>query len=128
MSDSEGVRLELTPGALEVVTAMQERVAAVAEEYGEGSPEHVEILKSLASALARVLELGGRITKDDELSLFGASYIAYGVILHPRAKAAGRTPFSEPGRFTASRPRLTTGPSPAGRGRLTLALGQAKDR
>jgi hypothetical protein len=83
MSD-EGTRIEMTPGALDAVTAMQQRVGAVAGEYGEGSPEHVEILDSLVTALATLLRLGGRITKDDDLSLFGASYIAYGVIFFPR--------------------------------------------
>jgi hypothetical protein len=75
-------RLELTPGALQVLSAMEQRAAAVAQEYGECSPEHVEMLRSLVNVLGHMLRLGGRITKDGELSLFGASFIAYGVIFH----------------------------------------------
>jgi hypothetical protein len=51
MSDTEGQQLDLTPGALQVIAAMQARVAAVAAEYGEHSPEHAEIADSLANAL-----------------------------------------------------------------------------
>jgi hypothetical protein len=82
-------RLELTDGALQVIGAMERRVAEVAQEYGELSPEHVEIMQSLVSALAHVFRLGGRITKDDELSLFGASFIAYGVIFHRHRRKDG---------------------------------------
>jgi hypothetical protein len=35
---------------------------------------------------------GRRITKDDELSLFGASYIAYGVIFQPRREGGRAEP------------------------------------
>jgi len=86
MSETEGRRLELTPGALEVVAAMQRRVAAVADEYGEGSAEHVEIQGSVMNALAGMIRLGGRITKDDELSLLGVSFITYGVVFFPHRK------------------------------------------
>ena len=82
MAESEDRRLELTPGALKVITAMEQRIARVALEYGKHSPEHVEML-GLVSSLATMLRLGGRITPEDELSLFGASFIAYGVIFHP---------------------------------------------
>ncbi len=86
MSETEDRRLELTPGALQVVAAMQARVAAVADEYGEESPEHVEMLESLVDALAGMVRLGGRITRDDELSLLGVSFITYGVVFFPHRK------------------------------------------
>src|SRR6266545_4364255 len=84
MSDEQDRHIELTPAALQVISAMHQRVAAIGDEYGQESSEHVEALKSLLDALVRVLRLGGRITKEDELSLFGASFIAYGVIFFPR--------------------------------------------
>jgi hypothetical protein len=84
MSEEQDRHLEITPAALQVISAMQQRVAAIGDEYGQESSEHVEALKSLLDALVRVLRLGGRITKEDELSLFGASFIAYGVIFFPR--------------------------------------------
>jgi len=82
-------RLELTPGALSVISAIEQRLAAVADEYGYNSPEHIEMLDSLVRALGHMLRLGGRITKDDELSLFGASFIAYGVIFHRQRRKDG---------------------------------------
>jgi hypothetical protein len=84
MSDEKDRELVLTPAALKVIEAMQQRVAAIGDEYGQESSEHVEALKSLLAALVQVFRLGGRITKEDELSLFGASFIAYGVVFFPR--------------------------------------------
>ena len=89
---AEGTQLEMTPAALRVITAMQQRVATVALEYGEESAEHVEMLRSLVSVLVSLLRLGGRITWDDELSLFGSSFIAYGVIFHPNRSGDQRDP------------------------------------
>lgn len=90
MSESNGRQLDLTPEALQAIADMQARVAAVADEYGRGSPEHAEIADSLANALARMLALGGRIMKDDELSLLGVSFITYGVVFFPY-REGGRT-------------------------------------
>ena len=49
-------------------------------------------MKSLVAALVSVLRLGGRITKEDELSLFGSSFIAYGVIFFPRREGGQADP------------------------------------
>jgi hypothetical protein len=89
MTETEGRQLDLTPEALQVA-AMQARVATVADEYGRESPEHAEIAASLANALARMLALGGRIMKDDELSLLGVSFITYGVVFFPH-RESGQT-------------------------------------
>jgi hypothetical protein len=61
-SELESTSLEMTPGALEVISAMEQRVAAVAAEYGFNSPEHVEMLHSLVRALGHMLRLGGRLS------------------------------------------------------------------
>jgi hypothetical protein len=87
MSQTEGRQLDLTPEALGTIAAMRARVAAVADHYGQGSPEHAAIADSLADVLARVLQLGGRIMRDgreDELCLLGDSFITYGVVFFPK--------------------------------------------
>jgi hypothetical protein len=95
MSGTEGHRLDLTPEALGTIAAMRSRVAAVADHYGAGSPEHAEIADSLADVLARVLQLGGRITRDgreDELCLLGDSFLTYGVVFFPLRHIDQRDP------------------------------------
>lgn len=74
--------LEFSPEALEVIGKMRERVRQVGEAFGFHSTEYIEILESFNGALLSLIHLGGRITKDGELSLFGLSFIAYGVIFH----------------------------------------------
>jgi hypothetical protein len=88
----EDVQLVLTPGVMSVLNAMEQRCAEIGECCGAGSPEHLEALTSLIRSVFHMLRLGGRITKDDDLSLFGASYIAYGVIFHPHHQGGNRDP------------------------------------
>lgn len=76
----DDVKLEITPEAERTIAAMRDRVNEVARLYGEHSPQHVEMLRSLTDALMHVLRLGGRISKDDELGLLGVSFIVYGVV------------------------------------------------
>ena len=87
MPDEKDRHLEITPAAQRVIAAMQDRVSTIGLEYGDGSPEHVEALKSLVNAYGHILRLGGRIMRDgreDELCLLGASFITYGVIFFPK--------------------------------------------
>jgi hypothetical protein len=88
------VRLELTPEAIQTYGEMESRCHAIAELCGEGSPEHVEALVSLVRSVGHMLRLGGRITRDGELSLFGASFIAYGLIFHNEYKDGERNPLT----------------------------------
>src|SRR5215218_10284477 len=95
MSQPEGRQLDLTPEALGTIAAMRSRVAAVADHYGQGSPEHAEIADSLADVLARVLQLGGRIMRDgreDELCLLGHGFLVYGVVFFPLRHGDQRDP------------------------------------
>jgi hypothetical protein len=95
VSESNGRQLDLTPEALQTIEAMRARVAAVADMYGQNSPEHAEIANSLANALAQMLKLGGRIMRDgreDELCLLGASFITYGVVFFPLREGGQRDP------------------------------------
>lgn len=80
----DDVKLEITPEAEQTIGAMRDRVNEVAQLYGEHSPQHVEMLRSLTDALMHVLRLGGRISKDDDLALLGVSWIVYGVIFFPK--------------------------------------------
>jgi hypothetical protein len=84
MPDEKDRHLEITPAAQQVIAAMQARVGAIGAHYGDGSPEHVEALKSLVTVFGHIFRLGGRITKEDELSLLGNSFIVYGVIFFPK--------------------------------------------
>lgn len=76
--------LTISPEAAQTITAMHQRVDQVAMAYGRHSAEHVDMLESLNRALTSLLRLGGRISRDGDLSLFGASWIAYGVIFHAK--------------------------------------------
>jgi type I restriction enzyme M protein len=70
-SETDVTRLELTPAALRVLSAMEQRAAAVADEYGEGSPEHVEILRSLVNDPNSLIEVPKGGSFDDMLALKG---------------------------------------------------------
>jgi hypothetical protein len=89
MSGEKDLHLEITPDAQRTIAAMQDRVTTISIQYGDGSPEHVEALKSLAYAYGHMLRLGGRIMREgreDELSLLGvtASNLTYGVDFLPK--------------------------------------------
>lgn len=78
------VKLEITEEADRTLGDMRWRVADIEMEYGRFSEEHLIALKSLLDNVLGLLRLGGRISRDGELSLFGASWIAYGVIWHAK--------------------------------------------
>lgn len=75
-------KLEFTEQAIGTINAMRARCTRIAAEFGIYSKEHVEALESLCSSLVAMIGLGGRISKDAELSLYGVSFIDYGVIFH----------------------------------------------
>jgi hypothetical protein len=78
------VKLEISEEAARTLGDMRRRVADIEMEYGRFSEEHLTALKSLLDNVLGVLRLGGRISREGELSLFGASFIAYGVIWHAK--------------------------------------------
>jgi hypothetical protein len=97
MSDTQNRHLEITSEALQTIAAMQDRVAAIGLQYGDGSPEHADALKSLAYAYGQILKLGGRIMREgreDELSLIAvtASDFVYGVDFLPQRHGKERDP------------------------------------
>lgn len=85
--------LAITSSAEQVIGDMQRRVSDVAMFYGRLSGEHVGMLESLTRAMAGMMRLGGTLYRDTaDLSLFGSSWIAYGVIFHPVYKTVdGKT-------------------------------------
>lgn len=74
------VTLTLTEEAQKTISAMIGNVHAVGNVYGLESKEYRTVADSLPRAMESILRLGGRITRDGELSLYGSSFIAYGVI------------------------------------------------
>jgi hypothetical protein len=101
MPDEKDRELQITPAAQRVIAAMRDRVSTIELQYGDGSPEHVEALKSLAHAYGSMLRLGGRIMMEgrpDELCLLGVTDIApsvpftYGVDFLPKRHGEQRDP------------------------------------
>lgn len=77
------VSVEVNVAAQRVMTRMAERCQAVKARFGTDSAEYRETIESFAYALLSVLRLGGRIYEDvAPLSLYGHSFIDYGVIWH----------------------------------------------
>lgn len=81
---AESVTLEITEAAESNISAMLVRVGTIGATYGESSPEYKLASDSLLTSLAQVLRLGGRITAEDDLSLYCVSFIHYGVVFHAK--------------------------------------------
>jgi len=84
--------ISVSPEAQSTLSAMQGRLGAIASEFGQHSEEYLETLESFAFAVLQVLRLGGKISQDGELSLYGASFIHYGVIFHGKFVDGKRHP------------------------------------
>jgi len=82
MSDTKTITVEINEYALRNISNMQQRVYMIGEYFGTDSKEYSLAAESLSAVLAQVLRLGGRITAEDDLSLYGDSFIQYGVIFH----------------------------------------------
>ncbi len=88
------VTIELTEQALRNITRMYDRVQYVGDVYGEMSDEHQKMRASLFHCLIGMFRLGGRITAEDDLSLYCVSpTIHYGMNFSPkRLEDGGRDP------------------------------------
>lgn len=85
MSDTT---ITFTPEAMRNIRNMRHRVNEISMYYGVDSPQSERASSSFAHSLVSMLELGGRITAEDDLGLYGVNdYIHYGVVFH-----AERTP------------------------------------
>lgn len=74
------IELTITPRGQQNIRNMADKVRQISFQHGETSKEATESAVSLASCLARVFELGGRIMGEDDLSLYCTNrYIDYGV-------------------------------------------------
>lgn len=78
------VQLTLNEDAQRILGDMRRRVDDIAVQYGRYSEEYLKAMKSLLDALMGMLSIGGRISRDGELSLYGVSWIHYGVIFHSK--------------------------------------------
>lgn len=74
----------ITPEAQRTLSAMQERLGAISANFGPHSEEYLETVESFAFSVLQVLRLGGKLYSDGELSLYGVSFIHYGVVFHRR--------------------------------------------
>lgn len=81
---AESVTLEITEAAEGNISAMLVRVNQIQMQYGVNSDEWQRAVSSCNSALANMLRLGGRITAEDDLSLYCVSFIHYGVVFHAK--------------------------------------------
>jgi hypothetical protein len=69
-TQTENKTLELTQEALKTLHAMGDKVREIGANYGRESKEFSKAASSLAFSLIQMLNLGGRISKDGELSLY----------------------------------------------------------
>lgn len=89
MSD---VQLSINEDAERTLGDMRRRVDDIGTEYGRFSEEYVNAMRSLLDNLLGIMRLGGRISRDGELSLYGASFIHYGVIFFAKRNGDERDP------------------------------------
>jgi hypothetical protein len=78
------VQLSVTESGGSTLVNMRQRVRDIEMEHGHFSSEYIKILESLLDNILNILRLGGRVSKDGELSLFVHSFIVYGVIFHSK--------------------------------------------
>jgi hypothetical protein len=86
--------IEFTEDAERVISAMRDRVAVIGAYFGDNSPEQAAAATSLTFALANMIRLGGKVTKDGELSLLcWNDHITYGVNFHRKFREATEDEF-----------------------------------
>lgn len=78
--------IEFTDKAKENIRNMNYKCASIRNAFGPKSDEYLKARESLANVLARMIELGGKISAEDEFSLYGITDYGmhYGVIFFPR--------------------------------------------
>lgn len=86
------VQLSINEDAEKTLSAMRRRVEDIGMEYGRFSEEYVDAMRSLLDNLLGVMRLGGRISKDGELSLYALSFIDFGVIWFAKRNGGERDP------------------------------------
>lgn len=78
--------------AMDVCRDMMLACHRVAAAYGPASDEYLKMVGSLTQAMSNMFRLGGRVTKDGELSLYVvARSIHYGVVFFPDVRPADRS-------------------------------------
>lgn len=87
--------VEFTEEGRATAEAMFSACNRVGRAHGDGSPLYRDMVLSLHHSLASMFRLGGRISRDGPLSLFGSSFIAYGVIFFPTDRDVDRSTLLE---------------------------------
>jgi hypothetical protein len=103
MSTTTDTVITLDPRAVQTIERMTDHVTTLGRFYGTASPAHAIAAASLAHSLRTMIRLGGRITEEGELSLYGVSFIDYGVVFHPAARPDGYAEVADapqPGEWT----------------------------
>lgn len=74
--------VEITPQAQQNILNCLQKVKELRFKYGEDSEEYKRASWSLIHSLETALSFGGHISAEDELSLYGASFMHFGMIWH----------------------------------------------
>ena len=78
--------LQITDGAQQNIIDCVWRIIEISNRYGYRSEDPLQAMESFVTSIAAVFRLGGYVTPEDDLSLYGASFIHYGMIFHRRKK------------------------------------------
>ena len=102
MITNAGPDLGFTPEAKNTVSAMRGRVQEIGAAFGRESKEFADAASSLAMSLSSMIGLGGNISEDSDLSLYGVNeFICYGVNWSP-AKRDAAWPHDLPGTWSVN--------------------------
>ncbi len=78
--------IEFTERAVKNIQQMGYRLGNIGNMYGDRSEAYAKTAESLSASLIQMINLGGTISAENDLSLIGVSFITYGVIWHPEKK------------------------------------------
>jgi hypothetical protein len=85
------MELTFTPQAITTLNKMRNTIAEIGAHYGMNSVEYLNANSTFAHCITSLITLGGDISADGELSLFGYSKLAnsehgfsYGMVWHSR--------------------------------------------
>lgn len=80
METTQDRTVTLTENALIAISDMRDKCSTIEAWYGNDHPKSIAAVRSLAYSLTHMIRLGGVIHKDGDLSLFGSSFIHYGIV------------------------------------------------
>ena len=72
--------IEFTQEALKTIEAMENQCHEIRHFYGDSHRKTRRAYQTLAHSLRAMIGLGGRISRDEDLSLYGVGFIHYGIV------------------------------------------------